>query len=119
MYFLVKCGSTAHGFVSGSSSVYRKFWEDRNADLTAYPPEEQEEITKYLNRQVFGALFTGEDSYDDHEMQEAFNHAIRQQISARARGRGSEEQEQTGDESGGIGDKGEGSSKNAGKQKER
>lgn len=114
----MKCGSTARGFVSGTSSVYQKFWEDRDADLRAYPPKEQREITNYLNQQVFGALFTGEDSSEDHEMQEAFNHAIRQEISARARRRGNEEQEQTGDGSEGTEDKGEGSSRNAGKQKE-
>lgn len=118
----MKCNTTTHGFVSGNSSVYQKFWEDRIDDINVYSHGERKEIADYLTWQVFGAPPTDED-HEDHEMQMAFNHAIQQQISARAAKKdgeggeqtgggdneGSEGEENEGEGSGGEGDEGAGS----------
>ena len=84
----MKPDSTVNGFVSGTGSVYREFWDTRFGDLRILPKEEQDEITDYLNQQVFGASVAGGDSYEDHDMQMAFNQKIRQQLSERATKKG-------------------------------
>ena len=98
----MKSDSTVSGFVSGTGSVYQEFWEDRSRDLMMLPKEEQDEITDYLTQQVFGASVAGGgDSYEDHDMQMAFNQKIRQQLSERAAKKGQGEKgkrSQEGDE---------------------
>lgn len=84
----MKSDSTVSGFVSGTGSVYQDFWSDRFQDLEILPNEEQGEITNYLTQQVFGASAAGGDSYEDHDMQMAFNQKIRQQLSERAAKKG-------------------------------
>lgn len=80
----MKRSSTVSGFVSGAASTYEQFWESRVEELEAYSPEEHEEITDYLIQQVFGAPSAGDEDFEDYEMQEAFNEAMKQKISARA-----------------------------------
>ena len=77
----MKCGSTISGFVSGSASAYDNFWEAWARDLITYSPSECEEITNYLTQQVFGTDLTGDEDFEDSEMQAAFNMAMQQKIS--------------------------------------
>ena len=91
--------------MSGTASVYQKFWENRLYDLKAYPPGKQKKIAEYLTQQVFGAPSTGDDSDEDHDMQLAFDHAMQQEILASATKKDDEEDEEAGGRGEGSGNK--------------
>ena len=98
LYFLVKRDSTVRGFVSGSTGVYGDFWESRAKELKSYPDEDQEEMTDYLNQQIFGTSPTGDDLLEDYEMQVAFKEAKAQEIFARAAGKKADKSRSEGGE---------------------
>ena len=70
--------------MGGKGALYRKFWDDRNAELHAFSPKESQALGDYLSEQILGS--TVEEDGEEEERQDAFHEAKMKELKEKAGG---------------------------------
>lgn len=84
LYYLLLPHRNFDGIVGGEGKLYRKFWENRYAELQALSPQEDQALTDHLNEQVLGLVV--EEDGEEEERQNAFHEAKMKELKGRAGG---------------------------------